>query len=290
MAPIPVSGLAFDNHNTTSDYARGSNWMSQMPDDKQLSELNMVGAHDAASTRTLGRLVGAKCQSISITEMCRRGLRVFDLRFAYKEPGTLVAHHGPLSQKSLASEIFAELKEFLASNPGETVLIIVKQEQTKIDGDAYGQSIEEALNSVSAATTDQTRLGDARGKIVLIMRDFILPLLPFIDFDVLPRQDNYDAETTDLKIESIQQGLDATMSGPQNPLYLNYLSMAKAQSGGWRIMSKTFWPSKNARVINQWFVDWMMKGSAEGGRVSTGAIMTDYAGVGLVSAVVESNF
>lgn len=62
-------------------------WMQYLPDDMQISQINMPGTHDSG-TRYVEYSDVAKCQSRSIPEQMDDGIRVFDIRCHYNSKHT----------------------------------------------------------------------------------------------------------------------------------------------------------------------------------------------------------
>lgn len=84
------------------------NWMTALPDDLPISEINLPGAHNAAAINTQRRTRWA-CQGHTITEQLRQGIRLLDIRLKPKpKPGPKSAQkptprnpHTPSSPSSL---------------------------------------------------------------------------------------------------------------------------------------------------------------------------------------------
>ena len=105
----------------------GKNWMSGIPDDRYLCEINLPGTHDSATAycknttdnyvQLLGRPVFnsgeyARTQSLTLSEQLNAGVRYLDLRFAPKE-GTLLLCHGNIEKVAAVNKVIKILSFFL---------------------------------------------------------------------------------------------------------------------------------------------------------------------------------
>ena len=105
----------------------GKNWMSGIPDDRYLCEINLPGTHDSATAycknttdnqvQLLGRPVFnsgeyARTQSLTLSEQLNAGVRYLDLRFAPKE-GTLLLCHGNIEKVAAVNKIIQIMSFFL---------------------------------------------------------------------------------------------------------------------------------------------------------------------------------
>lgn len=157
----------------------GANWMSFIPDDIVLSDVNIPGTHDAATAQcaTASNYV-AQCQQLSINDQLYAGLRYFDLRLDNQK--RLV--HGPMGilckykgDDLKLDTVMGWVKDFLKNNPKEAVVL-----QVKVDVDSFGKGekvIYEYYKDMVKANPDLFYIGDhvpkmseCRGKIVILSR------------------------------------------------------------------------------------------------------------------------
>lgn len=118
-----------------------ANWMSAIPNEKSITDIHIPGTHvsfdcfvlRSSSLKVIQESCAyfgfpfAQCQNdISLYDQLSGGIRAIDLRFSVKN-GQLAAYHGPISQRSSAVILFAELHRFLAEHPTETVITSIKQ-------------------------------------------------------------------------------------------------------------------------------------------------------------------
>jgi len=182
--------------------ADGDDWMSNIPDDKYLSELTIPGTHNSYArfghesddtfdlfASAIGRIANlatkpfAKCQDWTIKKQLEQGIRFFDVRFRpYKHFFTV--HHGDIFQQAYGGDVFKDFKNFLKKNPTETVLISYKDEtngNTRIDPEPGSEDFKTILKSylydnrykpwIYQNHTFIPRLGEARGKMVFIDKE-----------------------------------------------------------------------------------------------------------------------
>lgn len=118
-------------------------WMQYIPDNVQLSQINMPGAHDAGtfSINTFAKIWG-QCQwdGNTIYDQMKDGTRVFDIRLrpgAKSNPvyGLEVNHGGWTCDTGFLSgvtltlgHVMDDVQRFLAEHPTETAVIIVTDE------------------------------------------------------------------------------------------------------------------------------------------------------------------
>src|ERR1700722_19909498 len=109
-------------------------WMTALPDDIPISELSIPGTHNSAAINTTRPTLWA-CQSHSITEQLKRGIRLLDIRLKPKPRSTndfeFKTCHGRLglfgaNEFQSFDEVQKECIDFLRENPGETIIMIVK--------------------------------------------------------------------------------------------------------------------------------------------------------------------
>ncbi|KAJ9475039.1 PLCXc domain-containing protein [Pseudozyma hubeiensis] len=149
-----------------------STWMTSLPSTDPISSFCIPGTHESCSL--YGWPISA-CQETtsSISVQLSRGIRFLDVRLALKgTPGNqlLYAYHGVTDQKMEFSAILSQVYSFLTTNPGETVLMSVKQENNMAGFlDAVFGYINKNPNQWWLGT-GMPKLADVRGKILLISR------------------------------------------------------------------------------------------------------------------------
>ena len=129
-------------HKLKCIYGAPRRWMSALPDDLPISEINIPGSHNAAAINT-SRPTRWACQAHSITEQLEKGIRLLDIRLKPKKrrgPSTsqsapaqwdFITCHGHLglfgaNEFQPFAEIAAECTAFLAANPTETIIMTIQ--------------------------------------------------------------------------------------------------------------------------------------------------------------------
>lgn len=169
------------------------NWMSTLPDDWYINEINIPGTHDSG-TKNVAPPVAccftdkyAKCQDLSIDQQLNIGIRVFDIRVngvsGDKDPDwhNLILRHGPLNCKRdghvfnlYLTKVLDWCDSFLKDHPLETIILIMQAEGD--DQDEAKQCLRQMYDEFNAGSKyvyylegDKVpTLGEVRGKIVFM--------------------------------------------------------------------------------------------------------------------------
>lgn len=147
------------------DYGfRANNWMAYMPNNAQISQLNLPGTHDSGTAFMAAGMPTSKgqCQEKTIREQLDAGIRAFDIRVGSRSKGGPYSNypwnmeicHGALGnvgytgpdKKTVLTlgRVFQQVKEFLDANKSETVVLMIAEEQDK---DAAIKRIERLRDS-----------------------------------------------------------------------------------------------------------------------------------------------
>ncbi|KAF0812708.1 1-phosphatidylinositol phosphodiesterase [Andreprevotia sp. IGB-42] len=160
------------------------NWMSQPQiQQRQLHEILIPGTHDSG---TEGFPAGSpsRTQYYKINEQLAGGVRFLDLRLAYNavEGNFHVVHASDVDSSLNFDTVVKWCADFLLQNPGETILMSIKQEGAAPGGDdAFGQELTAWHRQHAAAGdwkadlwyTDDSAIptvAQASGRIVLLRR------------------------------------------------------------------------------------------------------------------------
>nr|POE47724.1 1-phosphatidylinositol phosphodiesterase [Quercus suber] len=268
-------------------------WMRAFHDATPLAALSIPGTHNSATC--FKALPSVRCQAVSPREQLENGVRFFDIRV---QPGrvedaqdaSLTLVHGVFPISLTGPKKFQALLEvvyeFLRQHPSETVIFSLKREGV---GATTDQQLAQILHD--HYTTDASRwyteprvprLGEARGKIVLLRRFALADALKTAhggrgwaldaanwshstpdctrgDVRVQDFCDVLEPETIERKIELCCAHFEraaavvcplpgvatdvARPAVPPGPLYLNFLSA----SNFWKVEC---WPEKIAARLN----------------------------------------
>ncbi len=171
------------SYKTKSDgTVTGCNWMSHLPDALNIADLCIPGTHDAATAKVTTSLNHwGQAQQHTILEQLNSGLRYLDLRFAKDDDKVIFAHGSTTcyfdGNVLTFNTVKGWIEQFLAENPGETVIIQIKADR---DGEDVQPMVFEALKNwgivyrFSAGADGENpmlpELGELRGKVMVINR------------------------------------------------------------------------------------------------------------------------
>nr|WP_302648959.1 phosphatidylinositol-specific phospholipase C domain-containing protein [uncultured Dysosmobacter sp.] len=191
---------AANDMGKTDKYA---NWMSLLPDDRYLSELNIPGTHDSATANVEGSWNASynkvACQKYFIEQQLYAGVRALDLRTRWHGNDMVMVHgdfichtpdHNNRSKNKTFRSVLDTVIRYLKAHPTETVIATLKidsgdkdkgrlalvnilNEYTERYPDRFycwtGTAYPDTLAGTQGRMTSPT-LGQARGKIVLMTR------------------------------------------------------------------------------------------------------------------------
>lgn len=292
-------------------------WMKTLPDDIGLNAISIPGTHNSgACYKTLPTV---RCQEKSVTEQLYNGVRFVDLRVGKaplkneEKSFELTVVHGKLPVRIPKSRKFrktlSEIYDFLESNPSECVILSLKVEgvgEWDHDNDEFPNVLWESYiledESMWYLDTALPKLGDARGKIVLMRRFGVKnpDLIPRFGFNASSWNYNTPAEDLgsfvvqdkcellgkeeiELKIDLIKDmaknAINYNSTSQGDKLFLNFASATN-------FFSRDCWPEKVAQaVVRSNILGTFRKGC--------GIIIFDYVNLdhyGLAKAVIDSNF
>lgn len=311
-------------------------WMDKWNDNVPLGALSIPGTHNAPTCHNAPPSV--RCQAVSPIEQLQNGVRFFDIRVQVPEPynpdsDKLVLVHSvfpiSLTGNKYFRDLYNDCRRFLDEHPSETLVMSLKREGS-------GKGTDEQLSRILKnhyANNDQwwtrpnvPRLGEARGKIVLVRR-FNLEEELRGEWDgagwgidaaswadntpnsICPSgtvcvQDFYEVlepPSIDQKITFVREHLERSGCccfnyddpNAQVPLYINFLSA----SNFWRVNT---WPEKIAGKVNpaataHLCTKHMLEddGRVKEGEWSTGIVVCDWVGLDgdwdLVRSVIGMN-
>lgn len=283
--------------------AGNENWITtlNLNDNLYISQLSLPGAHDAA---TKGVSIG-ECQTITIEQLWDAGIRVFDLRPT--DAANCPIYHGALSTGVNLTQALTNITGRLHSYPNDFAIILMRNENDNGSTDNWKTRVTAIMSNFSDYVipfNNNLRLGDVRGKVVVLSRDY------FADgysiggwggdatiYEVYPNndgafrfhvQDYYEVKNATSKQNVIKSLLDeARIQTSPNFMYINYTS---GYEPNWLGIGDNEAIRTNAKKTNKCALDYI---NDNPGR--TGIIMMDHAGSStyygpeLVSAIISQN-
>ncbi|KAK0643453.1 phosphatidylinositol-specific phospholipase [Cercophora newfieldiana] len=160
-----------------------SSWMSSIPDTTPLSRVTIPGTHDSCARSNIPFV---RTQYLSITQQLRLGIRFLDLRLRLHSNSQLFCYHGgvPLNlpRRLPFTSVMTEVFNFLATNPTETILISINNDDpTPPDPQPFYAAVSATIASTPSLwhTSNTTpTLGAVRGRAVLLRRYLSDPSIP----------------------------------------------------------------------------------------------------------------
>ncbi len=169
-------------------------WMAEVPGYYQISQLNIPGAHDAA-TKNAVPAIWAQCQDYYIEEQFARGIRYFDVRCDFfnelgkrVDKSFLISTHngmpcfykGPYAYR-VWDNIVLPAVDYVKKHPTETIILDTCREGNffKDYSDEYKREVEDAIRKMKQNLSEEDclfvyagdpvpTLDDCRGKIVVL--------------------------------------------------------------------------------------------------------------------------
>ncbi|HVI45170.1 MAG TPA: phosphatidylinositol-specific phospholipase C [Chitinophaga sp.] len=273
-----------------------NNWMTTLPDYYSLSRISVPGTHDSGA-RNEPFPGTAKTQTLSIADQLNGGIRFLDVRCRHIG-NAFAIHHGSIYQNLNFDDVLNACNAFLNSNPGETILMSVKEEYDPTDNT---RSFEATFDAYVAKNPSRwylgetiPTLGNVRGKIVLVRRFGAtaakgINVTNWADnatFSVnngnakLRIQDQYKADDNNAKWNTINGLLTEAKTGDTTVMYVNFSSGYKSMIFG--IPSITTVSDFINHKLDSYFTD------AAKGRF--GVIPMDFATADRAKKIVSSNF
>jgi|GEM_PF-1793297 hypothetical protein len=225
-------------------------WLSAQLDFKRLSELSIPGTHDSMAYNKPGLLLTnqVRTQGMYLEDQLLSGIRALDIRVSPKD-GKLAIHHGSVFLKTYLDNVLDIVAKFLKDNPKEFVVMRIshdhgnaKTSKNRFQNNDYlknprWSNLFWRNTNVGNEFRNNPRVGDIRGKIVLLRKGDVVPTnygVPHPDTDPCLNKYSQDCYLlkgdygTSIYNKWIQvksaSGWISSYKGPIPPLSINYLS------------------------------------------------------------------
>lgn len=266
-------------------------WMAALDDGRALNTLSIPGTHDAGAMYSFADVFG-KCQTLSVPQQLRIGVRYFDLRLRLVDDVFRV-YHDFVEQQQTLPQLLDALVGYLRENPSEFLIVCFKEELDPLRSEAvFSEALEHMLRQypdvISPADTLPADVGAARGKLFVVARyDGATMGIPCYDGWVnnasftlgeLYVQDHYKISHTDEKLPDIEQTL-AVAAAQQHGLVLNHTSC---------YFDHGYPPSyagNPARTIEPWLRLYLKETTG-----TTGVLVCDFMTSALAEIIIRRNF
>lgn len=150
-----------------------SDWMADLDDTLPLSALTIPGTHDSGALYSIADVAG-KCQSLTVAEQLKAGVRFFDIRLQQRGDKLAVVHSF-VDQLTDFADVLDDMTDFLRDHPTEFLLVSIKQDaDAKNPTTTFAKAVEQMLSAdpsiVRAERTLPETVADARGTMTVLAR------------------------------------------------------------------------------------------------------------------------
>lgn len=198
-------------------------WMSRLSDELTLAQISLPGTHDSGALHNGASFGFAKCQSWSVRDQLRAGIRFLDIRCRHLDDRFHI-YHGIIDQQLTFAEVRDTCRDFLVKNPSECIVMSVKRESTPTNNSRSFAATFRALTKNDGELwhidTETPKLSSVRGKIVLVDR---VGTLGGLSWKTMRKQDHFQAPVG-RKIKLIQKHLQAAKEGKRTLWFVNFCS------------------------------------------------------------------
>jgi len=253
-------------------------WMAGVPDYKFITELTLPGTHDSGCNYG-GEF--AKCQSWTIPEQLKAGIRFFDIR-CKNVKNEFQIYHGIIDCRLSFKEVIAYCEYFLRENPSEFILMRVKEEgasdhATKSFDDVY-REYTSSNDIFFTRSTKHVTVNEARGKIIILKDFWGKGTGSELDYRSSVIQDYFQPPSLESKINKIYRH-HKTARPCADRFHINFMTACNS--------SKHLWPRYIANKCNEKALELLKDGSNEWN--FGGIIVMDFPGEELVQTCIDSN-
>lgn len=286
-----ISSLLFIA-SALSAVASGNNWMASVDGHWLLSQFSIPGSHDTMALYE--PFPGTtKCQNLSLADQLNAGVRFLDIRCRHTN-NAFGIYHGRIAQKASFDDVLKICASFLSRNPGECIVMSVKEEYTP---EGNTRSFEQSFDSYVSKNaglwhlgSDIPTVGATRGKILLFRRFAAKSLPKGIDASVWPDnttftnrnlivEDHYELSDNDTKWRDMTNLLNSAVTGSSGSLCVTFASGFQKSAFGISSIPAVA-DDINARLANYF------KAHADG---RYGIILMDFAEASRCSQIIATN-
>jgi 1-phosphatidylinositol phosphodiesterase len=314
----PGTAQASDPSYRTLASASNPDWMRSIPDGVSIAAISIPGTHETMSIHGGSLTMTQEDYGDSgrtLTAQLNAGIRMVDIRVRVNDGNTFTVHHGAVYQQANFDDVLNALGSFLDQHPRETVVMRLKQECTgqfgscrDVGGQASVSDILDRYRDDNAAArahfwapsvnrgqaADTPTLGAVRGKVVLAVlngqfggRIDSYGLAQFADWrdgSSTYIQDDYNVSNPGAiatKRDRVRRHLDATSSGDQTRMYVNFTSGASLFASPYTVAGGT----AGQQGVNPFLLGYLSQHPV----TRTGMVMMDFPGGGLINAIIAVN-
>ena len=250
-------------------------WMKGLSDSMPITHVSIPGTHDSGC-RTGGQF--AKCQSFSIGEQLKVGIRFFDIRVRNVKNKFIVCH-GIINCHLKFEKVLRYCENFLEINSTEFVVMRIRQEASSIYATKTFDEVYRMYASRKVfyqGNVDKVTVKDVRGKI-FVLKDFPGEGVGHEwSFHNSILQDNFEPRSVYTKLKEIYEHHKYCI--PDSKFNINFLSACSPRLGAW--------PRNFARICNKMFYKLIQDPEK---RKFSGIVAIDFPGIDLIKEIVTLN-
>ena len=317
---VPSAAFAADASYRTLASASNPDWMSRLANDRSLASLSIPGTHDTMAIHG-GSLTETQenygDSGGALAAQLNAGIRLIDIRARVNDGNTFTMHHGSTYQNANFDDVLNKLSDFLRAHPGETVMMLLKQECTGEVGsckDASGQkSFPDIFDAYAAkrpglfwapsinrgTAGPMPALGAVRGKVVLgIMTGKQGGVIEHYGLDQFSSwhdgsseyvQNEYTVPNVGAiatKRDQVRRFLDKTSAGDPSKMYVNFASGSSLFAYPYQVAGGAW----GVQGVDPFLLTYLDQGAdVHIPVVRTGAIVMDFPGGGLIDKILTVN-
>ena len=126
-----------------------ANWMTQLSDTSELSQLTLPGTHDSC---TAFLVEGASCQNWDLATQLQHGIRYVDIRCRHIQDVFAIHHDSIYVRFNFGEGVRDVCVDFLKANPSECIVMQIKHEYTDADNSLTFQQVFDGTGRASKAS------------------------------------------------------------------------------------------------------------------------------------------
>ena len=280
-------------------------WMSRLADSTTLSTLSIPGTHDSMAC---GASIFAATQDSDLPTQLAAGIRAIDIRCRHFRDAFAIHHDVEYLHANFA-DVVRHVSAFLRDNPGETILMRVKEEFTAAENT---RSFESTLNwyirenpetrdllaeHLEAAPGGHVEnlpiLGAARGKII-VLQDFSAATAfgPRWGDPRVAMQDDFELENLAgiaVKWEKVRTYFERSRVESADTFFVNHLSATGSGPAAWAQGTVPVTVARGAPGVDG-ILQRTQKYLGESRTGRTGTVMADFPTAAVVRAIIARNF
>lgn len=214
-------------------------WMAGLKDNIYVAQMSLPGAHNAATGHgfsgivgTIGGAVNGKCQDRDLAGQWDAGVRVFDLRPTTSGDDCTI-NHGILPTQLTLRQALTTLSGRLTAYPSEFAVVLMRKEDG--DADEWKTKVSAIVGSFTNVMpfSPNLRLGDVRGKILILSRDYFADGYKIDYWNDNTTRDVRSANGVDFVVQDYYEVGDATAT--KSSAIANILAEARTNSSASRM-------------------------------------------------------